>query len=146
MSILMSIPLIYQDIRPQDIYIPVGTKEVVRTEQIWIESIDILSELCHISKNLWNEANYVVRQLFTEKDKDGNRIGQYMKYSDLDYLIKGKSENYRKLNGAISQQILKVLDRSWKSRKILQNISEDLSYLDIRLKMENFYWYSQISK
>jgi len=38
-----------------------------------------------------------------------------MKYSDLDYLIKNKSENYKKLNGATSQQILKILDRSWKS-------------------------------
>lgn len=114
----MSIPLIYQDIRPGDIYYPISTKEIVRTEQIWVDDegyIDILSESCHIAKNLWNEANYVVRQLFTQKDKDGNRIGTYMKYSDLDYLIKDKSENYKKLNGATSQQILKILDRSWKS-------------------------------
>jgi len=105
------IPLILN----KDIYCPISTKEIVRTEQIWIESIDILNELCHISKNLWNESNYVVRQLFTQKDKDGNNCGSYMKYSDLDYLIKNKSENYKKLNGATSQQILKILDRSWKS-------------------------------
>ena len=73
----MSIPLIYC---LEDIYIPVGTKEVVKTEQIWIDPSDsdilsdILSDLCHISKNLWNEANYVIRQLFTQKDKDGNNI------------------------------------------------------------------------
>lgn len=103
------------DITVQDIYYPVGTKEITRTEQIWIGSDDILPELCHTSKNLWNEANYIVRQLFTMKDKDGNNCGSYMKYSDLDYLIKDKSENYKKLNGATSQQILKILDRSWKS-------------------------------
>ena len=108
----MSIPLIYQN-SPFDIYYPVSTKEIVRTEQIWLENIDIL--LCHTSKNLWNEANYIVRQLFTQKDKDGNNIGQYMKYSDLDYLIKHKSENYKKLSAQTSQQILKILDRSWKS-------------------------------
>jgi putative transposase len=106
------IPLIQDN---KDIYCPVSTKEIVRTEQIWIESTDILSDLCHASKNLWNESNYVVRQLFTQKDKDGNRTGSYMKYSDLDYLIKNKSDNYQKLNGATSQQILKILDRSWKS-------------------------------
>lgn len=109
------IPLIYQD---KDIYYPVGYKEVIRTEQIWIddeEFISILSELCRISKNLWNEANYIVRQLFTEKDKNGNRIGQYMKYSDLDYMIKNKSDNYYRIPPATSQQILKILDRSWKS-------------------------------
>lgn len=49
------IPLIYQD---KDIYYPVDTKEIVRTEQIWVESPDILPESCHIAKNLWNEANY----------------------------------------------------------------------------------------
>ena len=106
------ISLIYQN---KGIYYPVDTKEIVRTEQIWIESPDILPESCHIAKNLWNEANYIIRQLFTEKDKDGNRTGQYMKYSDLDYLIKNKSENYYKIPTATSQQILKILDRSWKS-------------------------------
>ncbi len=109
------VPLIYQDISLQDIYYPISIKEITRTEQIWLENDDILPELCHISKNLWNETNYVVRQLFTQKDKEGNKTGQYMKYSDLDYLIKNKSENYSKLNGATSQQILKILDRSWKS-------------------------------
>ncbi len=107
------IPLISDN--KNDIYYPVSTKEIVRTEQLWIEPTAILSDLCHTSKNLWNESNYVVRQLFTQKDKEGNRTGSYMKYSDLDYLIKNKSENYNKLNGAISQQILKILDRSWKS-------------------------------
>lgn len=52
----MSFPLIYQDIYPEDIYYPIRTKEIVRTEQIWIESSDILPESCHIAKNLWNEA------------------------------------------------------------------------------------------
>jgi hypothetical protein len=97
----------------QDIYYPIGTKEIVHTEQIMIEPIDILSELCRISKNLWNEANYVIRQLFTQKDKDGNHTGNYINYSNLDYLIKIKSENYKKLSGATSQQILKILDRAW---------------------------------
>ena len=59
--------------------------------------------------------HYVVRQLFTEKDKDGNSKGNYMKYSDLDYIIKNKSENYKNLPASTSQQILKILDRSWKS-------------------------------
>lgn len=105
-----------------DIYYPISTRDIIRTEQIWIKSHDILPDLCHTSKNLWNEANYVVRQLYlnnnsclTEKDKDGNRKGSYMKYSDLDYLINNKSENYSKLPAPTSQQILKILDRSWKS-------------------------------
>ncbi len=103
---------LFQD---KDIYYPISLKEVIRTEQILIDSVDALPSSCRTSKNLWNEANYIVRQLFTEKDKNGNHIGQYMKYSDLDYLIKNKSENYKKLPPATSQQILKILDKSWKS-------------------------------
>ncbi len=123
----MSVPLIYQDNKYEktDIYYPTSVKEIIKTEQIWInneEYKNILSELCHISKNLWNEGDYIVRQLYTnnkccltQKDKDGNRTGQYIKYSDLDYLIKNKSENYYNIPPATSQQILKILDRSWKS-------------------------------
>ncbi len=47
--------------------------ELTRTEQIWLHSNDILSQLCHFSKNLWNEANYQIRQEFFA----GNRIPQY---------------------------------------------------------------------
>jgi hypothetical protein len=50
--------------------------KLIRTEQIWLEPNDTLSELCHYSKNLWNEANYLVRQAFFA----GNRIP---KCSDL---------------------------------------------------------------
>jgi putative transposase len=65
-----------------------------------------LSELCHYSKNLWNEANYLVRQAFFA----GNRIP---KYSDLAGTFK-TSDNYQAINAKTGQQILRVLSKSWK--------------------------------
>jgi hypothetical protein len=35
---------------------------LTRTEQIWLPPNEKISELCHYSKNLWNEANYKSEQ------------------------------------------------------------------------------------
>ena len=37
---------------------------LTRTEQIHIEYDENISHLCHISKNLWNEALYDMRQVY----------------------------------------------------------------------------------
>ena len=100
----MSIQLVYQE----------ETDYVPRTEQIWIKPNDILSNLCHISKNLYNEANYIVRQEFIKSYKSSG-TGNYMNYNIIDHLIKSKSENYLKLPAQTAQQILKILDGNWKS-------------------------------
>jgi putative transposase len=78
-----------------------------RTEQIWIEHNDTLSQLCHFSKNLWNEANYRVRQDFFSS-------GKWTRYNTLAGNFK-TSYNFKSLNAQTGQQILKILDRSWKS-------------------------------
>ena len=83
--------------------------EVVRTEVIQLsgECNNVLSEYCHLSKNLWNEANYIVRQEFINN-------GKWIKYNQLAGSLK-ESDNYKGLNAQTAQQVLKVLDRSWKS-------------------------------
>ncbi len=80
---------------------------VTRTEQIWLKTSKNLSELCHISKNLYNEGNYIIRQEFFKN-------GKWIQYNSLYYLMKS-SENYQKLPTQSAQQILIILNRSWKS-------------------------------
>ncbi len=80
---------------------------LIRTEQIWMNQDDVISSLCHFSKNLWNEANYAVRQEFIN-----NHF--WIRYNTLAGTFK-TSENFKSLNAQTAQQILKVLDRSWKS-------------------------------
>lgn len=80
---------------------------LIRTEQILLESNETLSELCHYSKNLWNEANYQIRQEFFLS-------GKWTRYNTLAGNFK-TSENFKSINAQTSQQILKILDRSWKS-------------------------------
>jgi len=80
---------------------------VVRTEQMYLPKIDTLSQLCHNSKNLYNEANYIVRQ-------EMFKTGKWTRYYNLAMILKD-SDCFKSLNAQSSQQTLKVLDRSWKS-------------------------------
>ena len=101
----MSVPLIYQnnfDSIDED-YVP-------RTEQIWIAPNEIISEYCHISKNLYNEANYIIRQEYF-------KTGIILSYEEVDRRLKS-SENYLKLPAQSAQQTLKMLDREWKGYSV----------------------------
>ena len=77
------------------------------TEQIQLKNAKDFSHLCHLSKNLYNLANYYVRQeLFY--------LGNWLRYCDLWYMLKTK-EPYRNLPSQTAQQVLKLLDKNWKS-------------------------------
>ena len=84
--------------------------KVIRTEQMWLKENDVISNLCHLSKNLFNQANYIIKN--AEK-------GKWIRYGDLENILNGKgtdpSENYKQLPASTSQQILRLLDKSWTS-------------------------------
>ena len=84
--------------------------KVVRTEQIWLKPDKTLSNLCHLSKNLYNQANYIIKN--AEK-------GNWIRYGDLENILNGKgtdpNENYKKLPSNTAQHILITLDKNWKS-------------------------------
>ena len=82
------------------------TKVVMRTEQIWLPPNDSISNLCHLSKNLYNQANYIINNA-----EEGN----WIRYNELDKILKEESENYNSLPAQTAQQILKLIDKSWKS-------------------------------
>lgn len=77
------------------------------TEQIQLKKTKELSRSCHSSKNLYNLANYYVRQeLFY--------LGNWLRYYDLWYVLKGK-DAYITLPSQTAQQVLRLLDKNWKS-------------------------------
>ena len=77
-----------------------------RTERIWLKSNKNISNLCHLSKNLYNQANYII------KNADKNN---WIRYDKLNKVLKEESENYTILPVQTSQQILKLIDKSWKA-------------------------------
>lgn len=71
----------------------------------------LLDEFCFRSKNLYNYANYQIRQKFCS-DKE------YISYNKMDTLLKQKDMDfdYRNMPTAQSaQQCLKLLDKNWQS-------------------------------
>lgn len=84
---------------------------VERVEKHQIKSGEYLRmffEYCHESKNLYNQANYLIRQEFVNN-------GKWLRYSDIDKLVKKNKEypDYRKLPAKVSQQTLRQLDSNW---------------------------------
>jgi IS605 OrfB family transposase len=83
--------------------------QVKRTEQIWLSASDNLSRLCHLSKNLFNEANYIIRQELKQNSK-------WTRFGSLNnQLNKGVSDNYTLLPSQTANRILYTLDKSWKA-------------------------------
>lgn len=67
-----------------------------------------LDRLCFLSKNLYNVANYMIRQEFTAN-------GNYLNYNAIDRLLNVDNVDYKQLPSKVSQQTLKLLDQNWKS-------------------------------
>lgn len=85
--------------------------KVQRIEQIIIKKshpkFKVIDQQCFHSKNLYNEANYEIRQKFI---KDG----EYISYKDMNFEFK-THENYKLTFSQPANCILRVLDKNWKS-------------------------------
>ncbi len=68
---------------------------------------DHLDVLCSLSKKLYNQANWYVRQDFFH-------LENWLRYQDLNFILK-QTDHYKLLKAQTSQQILKTLDKNWKS-------------------------------
>ena len=86
-----------------------------------------IKELCHIAKNLTNEAIYNVRQYYFIE-------GEYLNY-EKNYALLKNSENYKMLNSNMAQQILKEVDGSFKAFFSLLRLAKKGKYnfKDIKL-------------
>lgn len=72
---------------------------------------NMLDEFCFKSKNLYNQANYIIRQEFINN-------GKWIRYNELDKILKKENNDYDYRNmpsSATSQQCLRLLDKNWTS-------------------------------
>lgn len=81
-------------------------------------AFDECRRVCALSKNLYNRANYLVRQTFieTHKQKLAGTVAHatYIGYQEMRRLIK-EEVDYKGLPQKVSNQTLMGLDRNWKS-------------------------------
>ncbi|MFX1569683.1 MAG: RNA-guided endonuclease InsQ/TnpB family protein [Promethearchaeota archaeon] len=68
------------------------------------EHLDIL---CSISKKLYNQTNWYIRQHFFN-------LENWLRYQDLNFMLK-TSDHYKLLKAQTSQQIIRKIDENWKS-------------------------------
>ena len=94
---------------------PRGNLEATRVEKHVIKRNNPfykkLVEFCTFSKNLYNHANYLVRQSFVKENI-------WLRYAELDRMLKADVEypDYRAMPTAqCAQQILRLLEKNWKS-------------------------------
>ena len=76
---------------------------VKRNNPIW-QQID---KLCFLSKNLYNYANYVIRQSFIFEQI-------YLGFNQVYHKVKNQPD-YQALPRKVSQQVLRTLDQNWQS-------------------------------
>ena len=84
--------------------------KIQRTEQHNIkygsDFYKFIDEYCFKSKNLYNYANYIVRQEFINNNK-------WIHYNELFQLVK-KSDPYKEIGSNTGQGTLRILDKMWK--------------------------------
>jgi IS605 OrfB family transposase len=79
-------------------------RHIIKSTEYRFAQID---ELAFKSKNLYNAANYVIRQSFVYG-------WSYINYNEMNRLMKSH-QAYKAMPAKVSQQILMILDRNWKS-------------------------------
>src|SRR6266550_6922590 len=67
----------------------------------------LIDRAAFASKNLYNAALYEIRQSFIHQ-------GKYLSYNQMDKIMQ-KHDAYRMLPSKVSQHVLKLLDKNWKS-------------------------------
>ena len=90
-----------------------------------------LKKLCHIAKNLANQAIYNVRQYYFAE-------GEYLNYQK-NYALLKSSDNYKTLNSNMAQQILKEVDGSFKSFFGLLKLAKQGKYAFKDCKLPKYF-------
>ena len=86
--------------------------KVNRTEQIYIRENSALSRMCHLSKNLYNQVNYILRQQFLKHEK----LSGYNTLAKQFAVSSGSDDdNYQKLPAQTAQWTIKKVVQSWSS-------------------------------
>ena len=86
-------------------------KKVIRCEQQFIRKghplYEIVDKHCFYSKNVYNQANYLIRQSFTKENK-------MLKANDVQKLMQSM-DCYKECGSQASQKTIQIVDKAWKS-------------------------------
>ena len=87
--------------------------KIIRTEQIFIRGNGAISKMCHTSKNLFNQTNYILRNQFFNHNRMSSYkelAKQFAEPSDIE-----ENNNFQKLPAKTAQLTIKKVKESWTS-------------------------------
>ena len=90
----------------------------------------MLRELCHLSKNVYNESLYNIRQYYFLE-------GSYLRY-EANYPLMKTSENYKRLGANVAQQTMRNADYSFKSFFGLLKLAKSGKYESWRIRLPHY--------
>ena len=90
----------------------------------------MLREMCHLSKDVYNESLYNIRQHYFSE-------GSYLRY-EANYPLMKTSENYRRLGANIAQQTMRNADYSFKSFFGLLKLAKSGKYESWRIRLPHY--------
>lgn len=95
-----------------------------------VEQYQMLRELCSLSRAVYNESLYNIRQHYFEE-------GSYLRYEANYYLVKN-SNNYKRLGANVAQQSMKSADASFKSFFGLLKLAKAGKYQNWKIRMPKY--------
>ena len=110
---------------------------LIRTERHIIDKNNInyknCIEICHLSKNLYNYVNYILRQSFLATKRLPSE------YEITTLLAKDNQVDFRALPSNVSQQTVKLVFKAWKSFfKALKSYKKDKSKFTSNPKLPKY--------
>lgn len=99
-------------------------------KHLTVEQYQMLRELCSLSRAVYNESLYNIRQHYFEE-------GSYLRYEANYYLVKN-SDNYKRLGANVAQQSMKGADASFKSFFGLLKLAKSGKYQGWKIRMPKY--------
>lgn len=99
-------------------------------KHLTVEQYQMLRELCSLSRAVYNESMYNIRQHYFAE-------GSYLRYEANYYLIK-TSDNYKRLGANVAQQSMKGADASFKSFFGLLKLAKSGKYQGWKIRMPKY--------
>ncbi len=87
--------------------------KIIRTEQIFIRGNGAISSMCHISKNLFNQTNYILRNQFFNHNRMSSYKTLAKQFAEPSALE--ENNNFQKLPAQTAQWTIKKVKQSWTS-------------------------------
>ena len=99
-------------------------------KHLTVYQYNMLRELCSLSRAVYNESLYNIRQHYFSE-------GSYLRYEANYYLVKN-SDNYKRLGASVAQQSMKGADASFKSFFGLLKLAKSGKYQGWKIRMPKY--------